>query len=476
MGPSPEPTRSPPSKKPCQGDRRSNIPPRHKRCLIASNLEYIRMTLLCLKVARWISIGAIISALMAISPVAHAQYSSYVGVDKYGVAHVLGSTMPDAAYGSGRQQMKDVPVTVMFNLAAASGQLAEFIGEGTPVESTDVGYGDTLMLGPWLRTDLRTRQWRITQLAAAFEPLPSDVGAALDGFVAGLEAGRQELASLSPTELETRLKVDPPERNFPAWALAALVARPMTRIDVLRHGVAFAMSVQTTALNGLVPGTNWMLDWGSNAWIVPPSARAGSANPLLLSDPHHSFDDVALFRPVFQSVHVADGPAFAGWGVPGLFGAVSGFNNSVAWGYTSNLPTTVRMWNCAKVGPDVYLRAGAPNGLERETTTLRARHPNGSGGSSIVNVHPSSNVYLTWSSECVNYPVLAESPTHIWLAGATMVTGSMSMFEYFYRLSTANSMSAFDNVVSHNMLSPVNIMALGSNGSCATGTVGEFQW
>ena len=226
---------------------------------------------------------------------------------------------------------------------AGKGRLAELLGAG--------------MLG----TDVEITLAGVPRLARRMiANADADTLAVVDAYVAGINLALETL--VPPLEFEL-LRAQPArwqrEDVFAVGGIMAFQSGRNMRNELLRMSLAADLDPELAALFSdrsapvLTDGVDFdrylamerSLDQsapyfqppllGSNGWVVAP-ARSASGNALFAFDSHDGWGLPALF----YEVHLffgADGAreSVRGFSVPGLPGAINGFNDFMAWGFTN---------------------------------------------------------------------------------------------------------------------------------------------
>lgn len=269
--------------------------------------------------------------------------------DRWGIPHVVGTSLAEVAREQGRAVVADRLWQVAHVRLKAEGRTAEVVGrQGVP----------------WDRFARRVDL--VTLARTAYDGLGEESAAFVAAYVEGLNAGLDEAAATGRTAPELAETGHRPEAWDPWTPLAVFAA----------HHVLFATlpaklwrgHVRATvgdALTGLfrhepVPGP------GSNAWAVG-GRRTASGLPMLGGDPHRAFE-----RPNgYQQVRLTCTDPDAGFDVAGFtFPGVPGVQHfahagSVAWGITNATADyqDVYVERLERRGDDVV--ALTPEGWER---------------------------------------------------------------------------------------------------------------
>lgn len=282
--------------------------------------------------------------------------------DGWGVPHVEASSPEDAWFGLGFCHAQDRSFQLETLLRVGRGTLSALVGP------------------PGLAADRMSRRLGFARLAEAELPLLSAaVRAAVEAYVAGVNAGRSHGLPRRPHEL-VLLRARPTPwaagdvlafAGLQAFALSANWDAELARLRILAaDGPQAVLDLEPAPLDGvgLVPGlaaaAGPMLErladdlaafaaaapsaGGSNAWAIA-GARTSSGLPLLANDPHLAprlpapWYLVHLRCPGWQ----AAGASFVGAPVMPI-----GHNGQAAWGITAALTDQA----------DLFLEEVAPDG------------------------------------------------------------------------------------------------------------------
>ena len=267
--------------------------------------------------------------------------------DRWGVPHIYASNIEDIAFAVGYAQAQDRLWQMEVNRRAASGTLAELLGEQA------------------LEIDRMTRRIGFRRAAERdWKEADAEERWALEAFAAGVNAySERARMPLEFTILRTRPAPWQPVDSlafgrFFGWALAGNWDSEIVRSwTVERFGAELMAELEPSYPGGfpviVAPGTEAkgvrpeLLDelrqteelvgfasrGASNNWAVD-GTKSTTGKPLLASDPH-----LTLSMPsIWWEMHI-DSPQMkaAGVGLPGLPAVVMGHNERIAWGMTAAL-------------------------------------------------------------------------------------------------------------------------------------------
>lgn len=272
-----------------------------------------------------------------------------VGRDRWGVPHVIATSMEDAAFAMGVVHAQDRLWQMEVTRRVATGRISELIGaEGVNIDRfirrvglQRVAREEELRLGPEARRMLKAYAAGVNGIAQSGRALPIEYRllgvtpepwepmhslAALKLLALGLsmnwdtELQRLELLRAIGPEHAARLDIVYPDANPTVLATTVRVAGADTRSQLLTMFREAARWIPTAG--GM-----------SNAWVVS-GERTTSGRPILCNDPHL----VPGMPSIWYAAHVQAGDDFEATGVtmPGMPFVIIGHNTRVAWGFTNS--------------------------------------------------------------------------------------------------------------------------------------------
>src|SRR5580700_9682172 len=273
-----------------------------------------------------------------------------VGRDRWGVPHVIATSMEDAAFAMGVVHAQDRLWQMEVTRRVATGRISELIGaEGVNIDRFirrvglhRVAREEELRLGPEARRMLKAYAAGVNGIAQSGRALPIEYRllgvtpepwepmhslAALKLLALGLsmnwdaELQRLELLRAIGPEHAARLDIVYPDAN--PTILAATVR------------AAGGSDARMRLLTMFREAARWIPTAGcmSNSWVVS-GERTTSGRPILCNDPHL----VPGMPSIWYAAHVRAGEDFESTGVtmPGLPFVIIGHNKRVAWGLTNS--------------------------------------------------------------------------------------------------------------------------------------------
>ena len=325
--------------------------------------------------------------------------------DQWGVPHIRAASVADAFFGQGWVVARDRLFQLDHEYRRQQGRLAEVLGP-------DFVRSDTLALLGRFRGDV----------AAEIAAVPPDVRAAVEGYVAGINAriaavaadpallppefailGYQPLRwslsdlvaarELTPGNIDDEVRRARLAAADALW-LEALVAPPRpARAITFRDGLKLAeVGEADLGLLGSAPLSPPDAA-GSNAWTIAPS-RSWTGRPILANDPHLA---IGGFPPRHVAHLSAPGLDVIGAGSPGLAGIMQGHTDRFAFGRTNSHidQSDLYLLELNPVDAERYWHRGRWKTFERRDVTLSPRGA------------PPRTVTLRWS---VQGPVIAHDP------------------------------------------------------------------
>jgi acyl-homoserine lactone acylase PvdQ len=279
---------------------------------------------------------ALACAVLCAAPALAGEVTIYR--DRWGVPHVFGATREDAAFGHGWAQAEDRLEDLLRAHLLASGRAAAVLGE------------------PALEADRLAHTARHDAIARErYGELGEETRRLIEAFVAGVAAYMREH----------------PDR-VPAWGA------PPEAHGVVAVYRAFAWAWPWGQARGDLERRGSQVEdgRGSNAWVVGAS-RSAEAAPLLLIDPHLSWDPVSRL----YEAHVHGGDLhFYGFSVPGTPVMALGHTDVLAWALTTGGPDCADVYE-ERIHPQDPLRYefdGAWHAVEVEQIALPVRAADGS--------------------------------------------------------------------------------------------------
>ena len=272
-----------------------------------------------------------------------------VGRDRWGVPHVIATSMEDAAFAMGVVHAQDRLWQMEVTRRVATGRISELIGaEGVNIDRfirrvglQRVAREEELRLGPEARRMLKAYAAGVNGIAQSGRALPIEYRllgvtpepwepmhslAALKLLALGLsmnwdtELQRLELLRAIGPEHAARLDIVYPDANPTVLATTVRAAGADTRSQLLTMFREAARWIPTAG--GM-----------SNSWVVS-GERTTSGRPILCNDPHL----VPGMPSIWYATHVQAGDDFEATGVtmPGMPFVIIGHNTRVAWGFTNS--------------------------------------------------------------------------------------------------------------------------------------------
>ena len=272
-----------------------------------------------------------------------------VGRDRWGVPHVIATSMEDAAFAMGVVHGQDRLWQMEVTRRVATGRISELIGaEGVNIDRfirrvglQRVAREEELRLGPEARRMLKAYAAGVNCIAQSGRALPIEYRllgvtpepwepmhslAALKLLALGLsmnwdtELQRLELLRAIGPEHAARLDIVYPDANPTVLATTVRAAGGDTRSQLLTMFREAARWIPTAG--GM-----------SNSWVVS-GLRTTSGRPILCNDPHL----VPGMPSIWYAAHVQAGDDFEATGVtmPGMPFVIIGHNTRIAWGFTNS--------------------------------------------------------------------------------------------------------------------------------------------
>jgi acyl-homoserine-lactone acylase len=230
------------------------------------------------------------------APALPAAHEATIYRDSWGVPHIYAKTDADAAYALGYAQAQDRLADIHTNARTAAGTMAE-------------AFGPQFVEQDYIMKLVKNAE----RCEAYWATAPGPMKAVLGSFIAGIRAYEAEHPEARP---EWAVDLQP-------WHCVAI-----GRAMILRWPLGDIFDDLKSKKEA--PG------FGSNGWAVAPS-RSAEGCPILLTDPHLSWEGLAVFYEA--RVHGAElhmnGYFLAGTPVIAL-----GHNGHVGWACTTGSPDT----------------------------------------------------------------------------------------------------------------------------------------
>ena len=359
-----------------------------------------------------IAVGAIHTGVIAEEPTARQAAEREVALyrDTWGVPHIYGDTLADAAYAMGYAQAEDRLEDIFKNVRTATGTMAEAFGPQ---------YAEQDYIMKVMKNAERCEEY--------WKSAPAHITQLGDRFVQGVEA---------------YLK-DHPERK-PAFAveLAGWHCMAVPRTMVMQWTLENLM--RELARKAAAPG------FGSNCFaIAPPRSAEGCA--IFMADPHLPWEGMSVF---YEARAHGGGHDQCGFWLVGSPLPIMGHTAHVVWAMTIGGPDT----------SDVYMvKLNPQNPLQYEY--------NGEWldfDVQMILVAIKGQAPLQKPALYSIYGPVIEEPDPakgIAYCGATPYFDAVGSLEELYGLSTARSCDEFYQALAMNELMELNIMFADTSGT-----------
>lgn len=256
----------------------------------------------------------------------HAQKSTEILWDKYGVPHIYATTSADMYYAYGWAQMQHHANLMLQLYGEARGKAAEYWGE------------------KYFESDKRIHLFKLPDLSVAeYAQQKGETKNQLDAFV----KGANDYANAHPEAIRAEMKK----------------VLPLKATDVLSH-VKRVIWFEFIAAGDIYWGAQ-EVNAGSNAYAIAPS-RSASKNAMLLANPHLPWNGFFLF---FEA-HL-NSPSFNAYGVS-LVGSPTlaiAFNQHLGWTHTVNTLDVSDRYEL-ELKEDGYVLDGKVLRFEKKSITL----------------------------------------------------------------------------------------------------------
>lgn len=350
--------------------------------------------------------------------------------DTWGIPHVYADTVPAAMYGLGYAQAEDRLEDLLRHVRIATGTMAEAFGP----EYLEADRIMHMMKNP----EMMEKYWQ-TEAPAHVR----DMG---DYFMRGVQA-----------------YIDEHPEKKPEWApeLHGWQCGAVMRALILDWPVGTVMDDFNNRHQD--PGK------GSNEWAVMPS-RSAEGVPILLTDPHLTWEGMAVFHEA--RVHAGDvhvnGFYVVGTPMPGI-----GHTDYVGWACTTGGPDTSDVYE-VKLNPDNPMQYRY-DGEWKDFTVEQLTIP-------VKGQDPAQVTFLY----TVHGPLLAEPDKEkgVAYAAATPYIDQPYLLEQMYKMGTAKNTDEFRAALGMNQFMEQNLLFADRDGNVQyvrTGRVpirpeGDYNW
>ena len=328
-----------------------------------------------------------------------------VSRDDIGVPHIAAASIEDAVFAQGYAMAQDRLWQMDALRRRASGELAEVLGGGRPLE-----------------LDRETRGFRFRRLAEQAEKkLPDTERAVLAAFARGVNYFIDTHRGSLPMEF-TLLGYDPrPWAIRDSLLVIFLMFRDLNRMwrtEVLKSSMmAAGDKAKVEVLFPVRAGMD--VQPGSNAWAVSGKLTS-TGRPILAGDPHLEFSVPSVWYMNHLKARDLD---VSGASFPGLPLVVLGHNQSIAWSAT-NLEADVQDLYLETFDAQTgrYLFRGQPQQaqLEREPIAVRKSRPVESSvwvtmHGPVILVEQNRHYALRWTAwDAAGFPLLELNRAQNW--------------------------------------------------------------
>ena len=333
--------------------------------------------------------------------------------DTWGVPHIYGDTLPNAAYAMGYAQAEDRLDDLYLNIRTAVGSLSEIAGKDA--------LGQDLRMHLVANADRCKEYWE--------KQAPPDVRAMGDSFMRGVQAWLKEHPDKkSPYALELQ-----------GWQCLA-VGRAMIfnwPLDVIQDKVDHKKDAPP---------------FSSNSFAVAPS-RSADGSAILMTDPHLTWQGMAVFYE--GRMHTPD-VEMCGYWLVGSPLPVLGHSRNVAWACTTGGPDTsdAYMVKLNPANPLQYQYNGEWKDFGTRTYTINVR-----GGDPVTKTALDSIYGPVWEDP--------DPAKGIAYCGASRYIESMGLLEESLKMVRAKSCDEFQQALSMFDLMEQNISFADTDGHIA---------
>ena len=355
--------------------------------------------------------AVVVASHVAFTTATHAAESTLIR-DTWGVPHAIGEDEPAAFFALGYAQAEDRLADIYVAIRTAIGRLAEV--EGPSVLEQDYLMrltGNDLIHAEYLKT--------------APEHLRQNVTAFTDGIKAYIAEHPDEAADVA-------IEVEP-------WHPLAI-----GRAMILRWPIGTIMGDLRNEEERPRPAA------GSNQWAVSP-ARSASGSAILLSDPHLTWEGLAVLYEA--RVHAGDLHA-CGYYLIGSPMLAIGHNAKVGWALTTGGPDTSDVYRMKfRLNPlPEYEYDGEWRPVEMKVYTIPVK------GQGVTN----KPAFFTHLGPVISEPDMAAGIAYV---GASPYLDQTGLYEQFDRMNRAASVYELNEALGLHQYNEQNVMSADIEGN-----------
>ncbi len=326
--------------------------------------------------------------------------------DNWGVPYIYAASDPAAAYGLGYCQAEDRLGDLFTNVRTALGSMSEAFGE------------------KWVDQDYGIRMIKLPQRCEeGYAKSSPEVKAIAEAFVAGVNAYVAEHPEKKP---EWALELQP-------WHLSAI-------------GQAMISRWPLGQIQDELNNTQNANDLGSNQWSVAASRSAENC-PILLTDPHLTWEGMAVF---YEANVVGKELEMRGFFMVGSPFLALGHNGDVGWAATTGGPDTADVYQM-KLNPENQLQYEYDG--EFRTAQL-----------AFISIPVKDKPPVSRPAGYTHLGPLFSEPDRekgIAFVGSTPYFGEVGITEQFYRMCAAKNTDELREALALNHYMEQNIMFAG---------------
>jgi acyl-homoserine lactone acylase PvdQ len=333
--------------------------------------------------------------------------------DTWGVPHIYGDTLADAAYAMGYAQAEDRLDDLYLNIRTAIGSLSEIAGKDA--------LGQDLRMQLVANADRCKAYWE--------KQAPPEVRAMGDSFMRGVKAFLKEHPD----------KASPYALELQGWQCLAV-------------GRAMIFNWPLDVIQDKVNNKKDAPPFSSNSFAVAPS-RSADGSAILMTDPHLTWQGMAVFYE--GRMHAPD-VEMCGYWLVGSPLPVLGHSANVAWACTTGGPDTsdAFMVKLNPANPLQYQYNGEWKDFGARTYTINVR-----GGDPVTKTALDSVYGPVWEDP--------DPATGIAYCGASRYIESMGLLEQSLKMMQSKNCDEFQQALSMFDLMEQNISFADTDGHIA---------
>ena len=300
--------------------------------------------------------------------------------DTYGIPHIYGPDLLTVVRGYGYAQMENHAETLLTNIAAARGRLAEYFGPGTGNAN--------------VQSDTMVRTEGIPGRAAAWL---QDGGTFQQAVIQAFVDGANEYAGLHGDTITPAIRQVLPlvPTDITAGEQHTIHFTFMPEQDNVPALIAAWQQGGLAAANALAAS---FTPAGSNGWALAPQ-KSASGNAILMGNPHLPWGNnqpipgLGIYQWMEANLVIGDpaSPSLNASGVtfPGTPFIGIGYTDAIGWTHTNNTIKNADLYELQLTASGGYQFGGAVLPLQHRQDTIKILQPDGSLAGQTIDIYAS---------------------------------------------------------------------------------------